>query len=408
MNRSFAKDDFPGKPRILFVGLPQSTHTHGWISLLEDQEVNVRLFALPTGDLPAETKVKAYLTLPGPAGTNNTRMRFYLPGRLGRLQKKIAARIGLAGDEKNLARVVRSWRPDVIHTLGVDPASFFYLTARERYHLEKIGQWVVQIRGGSDLTLSRHVGESIKKLKRVFVACDQIVSDNLANIGTLSNWHIPRSKFAAIVPVPGSGGIDFRTLPKNLAAPSRRRRIIVWPKAYECQWSKALPVLAAIQSVWEKIAPCEVHLLAVGRDVHQWVLALPLEIRRHCRLYPRVRQTELFSLLKRARIMLAPSLVDGVPNSLYEAMACGAFPIVSPLETIRPIVAEEKNVLYARNLYPDEIAAALVRAMNHDALVDRAAANNRKLVKRLADREMIRKKVVDYYQTIISSGRRGG
>ena len=39
--------------------------------------------------------------------------------------------------------------------------------------------------------------------------------------------------------------------------------------------------------------------------------------------------------MTRARVMLAPSLVDGTPNSMFEAMASGALPIVSPLETIR-------------------------------------------------------------------------
>jgi len=33
-----------------------------------------------------------------------------------------------------------------------------------------------------------------------------------------------------------------------------------------------------------------------------------------------------------ARVMSSPSLVGGVPNTLYEAMASDAFSIVSPLK----------------------------------------------------------------------------
>ena len=84
--------------------------------------------------------------------------------------------------------------------------------------------------------------------------------------------------------------------------------------------------------------------------------------------------------------MLAPSLTDGIPNTLYEAMAAGAFPIVSPLDTIQPIVKNERNVLFARNLYPQEIAEALCRAMHDDELVDHAAERNLKLVRKIADR----------------------
>jgi hypothetical protein len=45
--------------------------------------------------------------------------------------------------------------------------------------------------------------------------------------------------------------------------------------------------------------------------------------------------------MARSRVMLAPSLVDGIPNSLYAAMACGAFPIVSPLDTITTVVEKK-------------------------------------------------------------------
>jgi glycosyltransferase involved in cell wall biosynthesis len=99
--------------------------------------------------------------------------------------------------------------------------------------------------------------------------------------------------------------------------------------------------------------------------------------------------------------------VDGTPNSLFEAMATGAFPIVSPLETIRPIVRDGENVLFARNLYPNEIADALVRAMCDDALVDNAGRVNRVAVRRLADRSAIGPRVVKWYETLTAAARRG-
>ena len=92
----------------------------------------------------------------------------------------------------------------------------------------------------------------------------------------------------------------------------------------------------------------------------------------------------------KSRVVLAPSVVDGIPNILFEAMATGAFPIVSPLETITTVVNDEENVLFARNLYPTEIADALIRASTHDHLVDSAAQKNLILVRKMADRKVIR------------------
>jgi glycosyltransferase involved in cell wall biosynthesis len=101
-----------------------------------------------------------------------------------------------------------------------------------------------------------------------------------------------------------------------------------------------------------------------------------------------------------ARIMLAPSLVDGTPNSMFEAMASGAFPIVSPLETICGVVEDEHNVLFARNLYPEEIATALVRAATDGQMVDAAAQRNLELVGRVANRDEIGPRVALLYEAL--------
>ncbi len=111
-----------------------------------------------------------------------------------------------------------------------------------------------------------------------------------------------------------------------------------------------------------------------------WFKTLPEEILKNTQVFERIPRHEALDFMVRARVILAPSLVDGIPNTLYEAMACGAFPIVSPLETIKTVVMEETNVLFARNLYPEEIAAALVKAMQEDFLVDQATRNNLELV----------------------------
>ena len=36
-----------------------------------------------------------------------------------------------------LAKVVRKWRPHVVHTIGLDPASYLYAEARERHGLDR-------------------------------------------------------------------------------------------------------------------------------------------------------------------------------------------------------------------------------------------------------------------------------
>ena len=52
---SLIADRHPGRPRILFVGLAESTHTHAWIDLLDSAAFNVLVFALPSGAPPDTT-----------------------------------------------------------------------------------------------------------------------------------------------------------------------------------------------------------------------------------------------------------------------------------------------------------------------------------------------------------------
>ena len=230
-----------------------------------------------------------------------------------------------------------------------------------------------------------------------FKGSDCIISDNLVNISYAQELGIDPEKFSSICPVPGTGGIDIEEFSGNwLGNPSTRRNIL-WPKAYDSPWSLALPVIEALKLAWDSLQPCEVHILAATPDVRMWLNALPDEIKDHCHIDDRIDRQEVHELMAASRVMLAPSLVDGVPNTLYEAMASGAFPIVSPLVTITPVVKAEENVLFARNLYPDEIAQALRRAMTDDQLVDDAAARNLQLVRKLANREVIKSKVVDFY-----------
>lgn len=410
MNMTFDADKYPGKPKVLFIGSGISSHTHSWISLLDKADLNVRLFALPDGVPPKDWPIKTYITFYIHEKLNSrTRHRFLPMGLLGRILfmwNTIAKKLQLPmpyGVDKSLADVIRNWKPDIIHTLGIfdNQGGLFYWDVRRKFHLEKIGKWVVQTRGGSDMTLRRHDPEIIPILRDVLSKCDQIISDNRANIQYAQELGIPTSKFAGIVPIPGTGGVDVDELSKGRTKPSQRERIIVWTKAYDCPWSVALPVFEAIQMAWEQIRPCTIHMFVMITDgTKMWYKALPAEIRQNCPVYDRVPRKDLLALMSRARVLLAPSLVDGVPNSLYEAMATGTFPIVSPLDTIVPVVENEQNVLFARNLYPQEIADALVRAMNDDGLVDQAAQNNLRLVRQIADRASIGPKVVDFYQKL--------
>lgn len=408
MNRHFETDRFPGRPRILFVGVAENSHTHSWIDLLAGARFNVRLFAMPTGVPPDDWDTSTYITAYTLAAQNpRTRKRLYPRRQVGLWAKRAIARLVLGENSAEslrarwLARIIRGWRPDIIHTLGIEQGSEFYLQVRRQFGLEGIGKWVLQTRGGSDLALAHLDPERRKQLADVLRSCDQLISDNEQNFRIARELGVREAQLAPIAPVPGTGGIDVDSLRRKWHGPPSSRRAIVWPKAYDSAWGKMLPTFEALKLCWDRIQPCEVHMLSMTAESLMWFWSLPDNIRTSCRTHKRIPRAEVLELMPAARVMLAPALTDGVPNSLYEGMAAGAFPIVSPLETILSVVRNEENVLFARNLYPHEIADALTRAMTDDQLVDEAAERNLELVSRVADRGAIRSRVVEFYESLV-------
>lgn len=395
----FHTDPYPGRPKILFIGLAWSSHTHAWIDLLHGARFNVRLFASDSSVPPDNWPVKTYVTGTIPANLNpTTRCRMYPPGQVAKLVKGAAwlttgTTSGFEG--RLLAQVIRRWRPDIIHFLG-GQGSELYKGTRQWFNLAAMGVLVVQLRGGQ--FLHSQVYHYAPHLENMLLACHQIIADNPVELRNVRQLGIDRKKISVLTPVPGTGGIDVDAMARSRNKTPSHRHIILWPKAYEGLFSKALPVLEALKLIWHRLPSCTLHMLAANTETRLWFAQLPAEIRQHCTIADRIPRDELLALMGEARVVLAPSLIDGVPNVLYEAMAAGALPIVSPLASICPVVDAEKNVLFARNLYPHEIADVLYRAMTDDALVDTAAKHNLELVRRIADRATIRPRVVGYYE----------
>jgi len=304
--------------------------------------------------------------------------------------------------DARLAALVESWRPHVVHTLGLFHAGLCWYSLHDR--LSHRPRWVLQLRGGSDLQVNHRAPVKQRVIRDAACAADQIVSDNLDNFRILRDLGVDERAFAPISPVPGTGGMDVPAAP-DWAAPPSQRNVIFCPKAHVPQFAHAYPVIEALRRAADGLPSCRIVMLwADDPEVVGWFEALPPSLRAMCDLRGRLRRSEVLALMREARVLLAPSLVDGRPNVMFEAMVAGAFPIVSPLATIREIVDEPDNVLFARNFHPEEIAAALLRAMRDDDLVDGAAARNLELVRRVADRAEIRERVIAFYRRLAAAG----
>jgi glycosyltransferase involved in cell wall biosynthesis len=137
-------------------------------------------------------------------------------------------------------------------------------------------------------------------------------------------------------------------------------------------------------------------------DIEAEHLVDALGIRSKTRLWPRLSQAQLWMLFKKSQIFLSPSIHDGTPNSLLEAMACGCFPVVGNTESMKEWVQPGINGLLVDATDAYSMADAIVRGINQPALRKEAAKFNASLIAERAAYEPNMARVNEYYRCVVS------
>jgi glycosyltransferase involved in cell wall biosynthesis len=133
-------------------------------------------------------------------------------------------------------------------------------------------------------------------------------------------------------------------------------------------------------------------------EAEHWVQ--PLNIEAHVRLLPKLGATELAEVYRRSQVMVSPSVHDGTPNSLLEAMACGVFPVCGNLESIREWITDGENGLLVDPASPRALADATLRALDDAQLRAAAAKVNARLVTERADYSQNMQRIETFYQAL--------
>jgi glycosyltransferase involved in cell wall biosynthesis len=115
--------------------------------------------------------------------------------------------------------------------------------------------------------------------------------------------------------------------------------------------------------------------------------------------------------LRSSAITLSITEHDGTPNSLLEAMACGSFPIVGDLESVREWVLDQENGLLVSPSDPEQLAEAILLAIGNEALRRSAAVANQRIIDERADWTRVMERVQSFYARVLhvsSDAGRGG
>lgn len=387
-------------PKILFVCFADSSHSQSWFDLLAGSGLEARAFAVPSSTRgrypPLPWSLPTYLLRqpgePRPAG----RTIWLLPkSRLLRpLVDRLAARLDL--NTLWLKRILLAWKPDIVHSLSFNKGARYAWMALQTLPRQDRPRWVISS-WGTEINFGVNDPEARPSLETYLRECDGFISDCRRDYGNALKLGMAAEKVAFDFPIPVTGGVALGNVP---LAGLAQRKVILVPKAYEGLANKTLPIIEAFRLCENELKGYEIHLYMCDPDVRSYWHQMPEWLRKMGHCHGAVPKQELIQAMGQARVMIATSISEGTPNVMLEAMAAGAFPIMSPIDSVLEWIEDGKNGLLAHALFPNQIADSLKRALQDDALLEQAMQPNRALVAERADRERIRPAVIEYYRRL--------
>jgi hypothetical protein len=394
-----------GALKILVVAMLDSIHTARWLAQLRGTGWDVHLFpstpsAAPHPDLSGLT-VYGYGRRPAGA-PEGVKWRSLSGGGgwLGRVGRRLGSEPSLP---EALSKVFTDVRPDIVHSLETQAAG--YLTLGLRRSRSDFPPWLVSI-WGSDLYLFGKLAAHREHVREVLATCDALHAECRRDV------RIGRELgFAGLVTdsLTASAGFDipfFETL-RSTAPPSRRREISV--KGYQGWAGRALFALRALEIVAPLLNGYRINLylprpeVAIAAELLVGRTGLDIEI--HLLRRPHV---DILRMHGRSRVSIGVSISDGISASMVEAMAMGSLPVQSDTGCGCEWLSDGEGGLLVPPESPEQIAAALQRALTDDAFVDRAAAINWETCRTRLDSRVLMPKVVEMYRGVAGLGTRAG
>jgi glycosyltransferase involved in cell wall biosynthesis len=304
-----------------------------------------------------------------------------------------------------LAAVIRTLKPELIDSPPVLQSGFLTLAAKARLG-GGFPRWIVA-NWGADLHHFGIVPPYSEGIRAVLRNCDYYTCDCQRDVDLARELGFG-GKVMGVLPV--GGGLDVSALQqfREPGLPSSRRVILL--KGYQNQVGRALIGLRAIELSAEALRAYRVVVYLADEAVTIAAEQMSQSTGISVEIFPYGPYENVMRLMGRARVSIGLSVSDGLPVSSLEAMTMGAFPIQSGTSCLGDdewVVNGETGLIVPPE-DPIAVAAAIRRAVTDDALVDRAAEINARVVASRADRSVVQPRLLQMYRRVaadISSGR---
>lgn len=368
-------------PGILFVAMPTSIHAARWLSQFENcRNYKVHVFPSSMGDWHNDIINNKNLIL----------HNFGYPKdfKFLNISDKIINDASL-----HIGNIIRKTKPAIIHTLQIQHSGYLVLPLKIKYK-ESFPLWFCSAWGG-DISYYGQLEHHKKKTGLVLENIDALFSGDLLSINIakeLYNFNKP------VLNVPSPGGIHtdhYRGL-VDFTNPSQRRNIAV--KGYTGGVHRPEVIFKALEMCAEDIKnknlSIVVYMPGISDDIFESFMKMGINV---IKFKHTENHGDVLKMFATARINVACSITDGVPNSMIEGMIMGAFPIQSNSGSVEEYVSNGINGFLLEPTDIDGFAEKLKVAIHDDDLVDAAVDYSYKIIKSKMDYETVKEKVFEFY-----------
>ncbi len=387
--------------RILFVSRIENVHTSRWIAQLSELGWDLHLFpatpGVPRTDFKNVTIYNISSSRP-PGLASSARLRGIWPLRFGSniislSQFKFFP--SWVNRSTCLAWLIRWLKPDIIHSLEIQHAGYSTLEAKSKFG-EGFPPWIVT-NWGSDIYLFGRLAEHREKIRAVLSTCDYYTSECHRDVVLARDFGF---KGNALPVLPGGGGFDLKRMNQwRQPGPTSARRVILL-KGYQHWAGRALVGLRAIELCADVLSGYRVAVYSASQDVRIAAELVGQSTGLQIEIVPQGSHEEMMRLHGQARISIGLSISDAISTSLLEAMIMGSFPIQSNTSCGDEWLRDGETGLLVTPENPQEVAAAIRRAISDDALVDNATEINLKTAAERLDLSVIQPQVIEMYQQV--------
>jgi len=300
-------------------------------------------------------------------------------------------------------KLVASIKPDLVHALRIPFEGMLANYTPAEIPLA-VSIW------GNDLTLHAPRSRTMSRLTRaVLQRADGLHTDAKRDLRLATEWGFPVSRPGLVAP--SNGGIDLERV-QRLRAPlpldleikiPKDHTLVINPRGVRSYtrtdtYFQAIPLVLAQRPKTAFLCPS----MAGETLAERWASTVHADGRTI--LFPPLSQGQLWELFNRSLISVSVTNHDGTPNTLLEAMSCGSFPVAGNIESLREWIHPGTNGLLVDPGSPQELADAIIQALDDKALRQQASRYNLEMVQERAEVSHVRPKIAAFYDQVISAG----